>query len=117
MDDLLPEGAFADWNSPENVAQRAADQQQLLNIRTNQIIEIHKNFLKCQNLIEQFYHFLEGPYKNLDIGIGHFEIIFLEFQCLEVYKPLYDALIERNAVGDAERARKVQQIYWSTIAY
>ena len=72
---------------------------------------------RCDTLINQFSHFLEGPDKNLDIAIQHFEEIFLEFQCLEVYKPLYDALIERNTPGDAERAREVQRIYFSTITY
>jgi len=117
MEDLLSPGALADYNSPEQVAERAKIEQQILQNKYNHHKEMMDEVARYDTLIDQFSHFLEGPDKNLDIGIEHFERIFLEFQCLEVYKPLYDALIERNAQGDAERARQVQRIYFSTITY
>jgi len=117
MDDLLSPGALADYNSPEQVAERENIKQQILENEYNREQEMRNKWLDLATSIDQFSHFLEGPDKNLDIGIEHFERIFLEFQCLEVYKPLYDALIERNAPGDAERARQVQRIYFSTITY
>ena len=117
MDDLLPEGALEFFNSPEQVAERAKIEQEILQNEYNRHHEMMTKAARLASLIDQFYDFLEGPHKNLDIGIEHFQRIFVEFQCLEVYRPLYDALIERNAPGDAETARQVQEIYWSTIAY
>lgn len=117
MEDLLPEGALEEFHSPEQVAERAYIEEQILRNKYNHDQETRNKWLDLANSVDQFYQFLEGPDKNLDIGIEHFERIFLEFQCLEVYKPLYDALIERNDMGDTERARQVQQIYFSTITY
>ena len=98
--------------------QRAAAKKRALSIPNFQIQKMDLEILEIDNFLEDNYHFLEnGPTKNLDKGIEIFSKFYLKFQCLGVYKPLYDALIERGLPGDAEKAHQVQQIYFSTITY
>jgi hypothetical protein len=109
MDDLLPKGALEKWNSREQVAERANIKQQIQENEHNRDQERMKELKRRDSLISQFSQFLEGPQKNLDIGIEHFERIYLEFKDIYVFGPLVKALRERNGQGDAQRASEIQE--------
>ena len=106
--DLLPQDALEEWNSPQQVAKRAKIKQQIQENEHNRHHEMMKELKRRDSLIGQFSQFLEGPQKNLDIGIEHFERIYLEFKDIYVLGPLVKALRERNGQGDAQRAFEIQ---------
>ena len=111
----------AEQDGPEKRAlakQRAAAKQQALSIKHPQIRKMDLDILEINDFVEDNYHLLQnGPTKNLDKGIEIFSKFYKKFQCLEIYDPLYLALIEREGPGDAKKAREISKIYCSTITF
>ena len=98
--------------------QRAAAKQLALSIKHPQIRKMDLDILEINDFVEDNYHLLQnGPTKNLDKGIEIFSKFYKKFQCLEIYDPLYLALIEREGPGDAKKALEISKIYCSTITY
>ena len=89
-----------------------------ISIKHPQIRKMDLDILEIYYFVEDNYHLFEnGPTKNLDKGIEIFSKFYKKFQCLEIYDPLYLALIEREGPGDTERAHEISKIYCSTITY
>jgi hypothetical protein len=86
-----------------------AQEKKLRMMKHNREQEMRENTQRCARLIEQFLPFLEGPRKDLNKGILHFEEIYTEFSDKDVFVPLIKALKERKAVGDRERAKEIEE--------
>ena len=89
-----------DWD-----AQRQREAQRKYNSQQEEMEKIKRRDAS----IEQFSHFLEGPRKDLNLAIIHFEEIYSEFSDIFVFVPLVKALKEREAPGDRQRAREIEE--------
>jgi hypothetical protein len=86
-----------------------AQMERLAQMKHNSNLEMMENIKRRDALIEQFSHLLEGPLKDLNLAIIHFEEIYNEFSDIYVFGPLVRALKERKAPGDLQRAREIQE--------